>query len=107
LNAADFDLPWFTPTIEVDLCGHATLASAHVLWQTGVLPPDGTARFRTRSGLLTAARRGDWIELDFAATPATAADAPAALIKALQVEPRYVGKSKFDYLVEVETEDIV
>ena len=64
-NADSFDLRWFTPTLEVDLCGHATLASAHALWQAGVLPPDQTARFNTKSGLLTARLMGKWIELNF------------------------------------------
>src|SRR5918912_3793338 len=54
-----FNLRWFTPAVEVDLCGHATLASAHVLWESGRLEPTDTARFQTRSGLLTAERRGD------------------------------------------------
>ena len=72
--AEDFELRWFTPTVEVDLCGHATLASAHVLWETGQVDTAATARFHTRSGLLTAARRGDWIELDFPATPDEAID---------------------------------
>src|SRR5262249_16722509 len=60
-----FDLRWFTPTTEVDLCGHATLASAHALWLTGELAADATARFHTKSGVLTAQRDGDWIELNF------------------------------------------
>ena len=63
-------LRWFTPTVEVPLCGHATLASAHILWETKRLPPDAAARFHTRSGLLTAVRRGPAIEMDFPACPA-------------------------------------
>src|SRR5688572_824790 len=64
--AADgYDLRWFTPEVEIDLCGHATLASAHVLWQDGHLAPDAEARFHTRSGLLTCRRDGDWIWMDF------------------------------------------
>jgi predicted PhzF superfamily epimerase YddE/YHI9 len=106
-NGDDFDLRWFTPAVEVDLCGHATLASAHILWETDVLPPETEARFQTRSGLLTAARCGDWIELDFPSTPATPADPPDALLRALAVDPRYVGKSRFDYLVEVDSEATV
>jgi PhzF family phenazine biosynthesis protein len=102
-----FGLRWFTPAVEVDLCGHATLASAHVLWEEGQLSPDEPARFHTRSGLLTATRRGDWIEMDFPATPAVpvpAADVPADLAPALGVEPSFVGKSIFDYLVEVDSD---
>lgn len=102
-----FGLRWFTPTVEVDLCGHATLASAHVLWETGRLAPTETARFHTRSGLLTAARRGDWIELDFPLMPQESADAPASLIEGLGTTPRYVGKNRFDYLVELDDEDAV
>jgi PhzF family phenazine biosynthesis protein len=102
-----FDLRWFTPAVEVDLCGHATLASAHVLWESGRLPSSETARFHTRSGLLTAIRRDDWIELDFPATPEQAADAPPGLAAALGATPRYVGRSRFDYLVELDSEESV
>src|SRR5206468_6679708 len=103
----DFDLRWLTPTIEVDLCGHATVASAHVLWQDGHLPPGTQARFHTRSGLLTADRRDDWIELDFPATPAKTFPAPPGLAEAIGVTPRFVGRSRFDYLLEVTDEDTV
>ena len=102
-----YGLRWFTPEVEVDLCGHATLASAHVLWETGEIDQDQKAIFHTRSGVLTANRKGDWIELDFPATPAEAVDAPVELLDALGVEPIFVGKSIFDYLVEVGTEDEV
>ena len=67
----EFQLRWFTPAVEVDLCGHATVASAHVLWQDGHLAADRQARFQTRSGLLMADRRGDWIELNFPAKQVT------------------------------------
>ncbi len=102
-----FALRWFTPKVEVDLCGHATLASAHVLWETGQLAPDEEARFHTRSGVLTAVRRGDWIEMDFPATPDEPVEAPPWLVEALGVTPRYVGRSRFDYLVELDGEDAV
>ncbi len=102
-----FSLRWFTPLVEVDLCGHATLASSHVLWETGLLKSDEQARFFTRSGLLTAERQGNWIELNFPATPPEAVDAPDGLLQALGVEAVYVGKNRFDYLVEVASEDIV
>ena len=102
-----FNLRWFTPAVEVDLCGHATLASAHVLWETGELRPDEQARFYTRSGLLTATRAGDWIELDFPAEPPQPTVAPPDLLKALGVVPVYVGKNRFDYLVEVDSEETV
>jgi PhzF family phenazine biosynthesis protein len=103
-HADGWNLRWFTPTVEVDLCGHATLASAHVLWEQGLLAPDEQARFHTRSGLLTADRSGDWIELDFPVKPATPAEPPAGLIDALGVEPRTVGRNAWDYIVEVDSE---
>jgi len=102
-----FGLRWFTPAVEVDLCGHATLASAHVLWEDGHLPRGTQARFHTRSGLLTADQRGAWIELDFPATPAGAAAPPPGLTAAVGITPRFVGRSRFDYLLEVDGEEIV
>lgn len=102
-----FDLRWFTPAIEVPLCGHATLASAHVLWEEGHLPVETPAHFHTRSGLLTATRQDDWISLDFPALPPAPAIAPPALLQALRVEPVYVGKNRASYLVEVASEDLV
>ncbi|HEY4100020.1 MAG TPA: PhzF family phenazine biosynthesis protein [Gemmatimonadales bacterium] len=66
-----YSLRWFTPRSEVDLCGHATLASAHYLWGQGILSPDDTARFQTRSGLLTATHSKDGITLDFPAIAST------------------------------------
>ncbi len=98
-----FDLRWFTPAIEVDLCGHATLASAHVLWEEGHLPPGAPAVFHTRSGRLSAELRGGWIEMDFPAEPAEPTTAPEGLAAALGVKPTYVGRNRFDYLVEVDT----
>ncbi len=102
-----FNLRWFTPAVEVDLCGHATLASAHVLWEEGHLPPEAPARFHTRSGLLTCARQGAWIEMNFPATPAEPAEAPPELTRALGASASYVGQSRFDYLVEVASEEVV
>ena len=102
-----YQLRWFTPAVEVALCGHATLASAHVLWEDGTLPGDRQARFHTKSGLLTADRRGDWIELDFPATRPAAAPPPSGLGAALGATPLWVGRSRFDYLVELDSEDTV
>lgn len=102
-----YDLRWFTPTTEVDLCGHATLASAHVLWEDGHLGPGETARFHTRCGLLQADRRGEWIEMDFPAEPAEPVDAPSRIVAALGVEPRWIGRNQFDLLVELEDEKAV
>ncbi|MEX2609319.1 MAG: PhzF family phenazine biosynthesis protein [Gemmatimonadota bacterium] len=96
-------LRWFTPTTEVDLCGHATLASAHVLWEDDHLPPTATARFHTRSGLLTAQRAGEWIELDFPSEPPARVDPPEALLAALSLDVVWVGRNRFDYLVELAT----
>lgn len=113
LNVHDdgYHLRWFTPTVEVDLCGHATLAAAHVLWSEGHLPQTETARFHTRSGLLTARMTPDgWIELDFPATPPVADVPPGiavTLAEALNVTPLHVGRSRFDLLVEVATADAV
>ena len=103
----EFNLRWFTPGAEVDLCGHATLASAHVLWEIGQLRPDEQGRFHTRSGLLTAVKKDGLIELNFPATPPKEAEPPAGLAKALGATPLFVGKSRFDYLVELESEEIV
>jgi PhzF family phenazine biosynthesis protein len=99
-----FSLRWFTPAVEVDLCGHATLASAHVLWEEDHLSAGEPARFHTRSGLLTATRNGAWIEMDFPATPAAPDDAPAEIIEALGAPAVWTGKTPFDYLVEVDAE---
>ena len=98
-QADGFSLRWFTPTLEVDLCGHATLATAHALWQTGRLAANADARFHSKSGLLTATRRDGLIELDFPATPA--APAPAfvdGLTDALGAAPEWTGRSIFDLM---------
>jgi PhzF family phenazine biosynthesis protein len=103
-----YHLRWFTPAVEVALCGHATVASAHVLWQDGHLPEGQQARFHTKSGLLTADRRGDWIELDFPAKIATATEPPPELLPALGVtDAKFVGKNAFDYFVEIESDAAV
>jgi len=102
-----FRLRWFTPAVEVDLCGHATLASAHILWETGMLTTQEMARFHTRSGLLTAERKGQEIELNFPATPDEPTDAPPGLGDILGATFKYIGKSSFDYLVEVDSEQVV
>ncbi len=102
-----FNLRWFTPAVEVDLCGHATLASAHVLWEAGYLKQDHQARFYTRSGLLIAENKGGWIELDFPSEPEERTISPPNLARALGVAPKYVGKNRFDYLVEVDSEEMV
>jgi phenazine biosynthesis protein PhzF family len=97
-----YNLRWFTPAVEVALCGHATVASAHVLWQDGHVPEGEQARFHTKSGLLTADRKGDWIELDFPAKIAEPVVPPPELLPALGIaDAKFVGKNVFDYLVEI------
>jgi PhzF family phenazine biosynthesis protein len=103
-GADGYNLRWFTPKAEVDLCGHATLASAHILWEFGLLPANDQARFHTRSGLLSAQRKDDWIEMDFPAKLEEPAEALPELSQALGVQPVYVGKNQFDYLVVVASE---
>ncbi|HEV2130264.1 MAG TPA: PhzF family phenazine biosynthesis protein, partial [Longimicrobiaceae bacterium] len=102
-----YGLRWFTPTVEVELCGHATLASAHVLWEDGHLEPGKPVRFHTRSGLLTAERSGDWIWMDFPAAPPHPVEPHPDLLRALGISPVYVGSSRFDTLVEVESEEVL
>jgi len=103
-----WNLRWFTPTVEVKLCGHATLASAHVLWEAGYLTPDNEARFHTHSGLLTAVRKGEWIEMDFPAQPVEkVVEVTHGLAEALGigiVRAYWVGWTQ---LVEVESESAV
>jgi PhzF family phenazine biosynthesis protein len=106
-EADGWRLRWLTPTVEVDLCGHATLASAHVLWETKRLQPEQTANFHTRSGRLTATRRGDAIALDFPAKPPKECAPPDGLLSALGVAAQYVGLNGMDYFVEVADEDAV
>lgn len=106
-NANGFDLRWFTPKVEVDLCGHATIASALVLAQLGKLPDGAEVAFSTRSGMLGAARRGSRIELDFPALRAEPSQPPPGLLESLEVTARFVGKSRFDFVVEVESQDIL
>ncbi|MFQ5984320.1 MAG: PhzF family phenazine biosynthesis protein [Alphaproteobacteria bacterium] len=99
-----YRLRWFTPLVEVDLCGHATLASAHLLWELGLIEARAEARFLTRSGLLTARREGAWIVLGFPALPAEPAHPPEGLAETLGARPVFVGRSRFDLLVELESE---
>lgn len=106
-QSSHFDLRWFTPKVEVDLCGHATLASAHVLWHLGLAMSNEEIRFQTRSGILKATKCGEDIELDFPLKPVQPSEAPAGLLEALGVQARYVGKNQFDFLVEVESEAIL
>ncbi|MEZ4452777.1 MAG: PhzF family phenazine biosynthesis protein [Nannocystaceae bacterium] len=98
---------WFTPTLEVDLCGHATLASAHVLWESGVAPREAPIAFTSRSGPLRARDVDGWVELDFPTRPAFPLEAPPGLLAGLGVRPRFVGRNIEDYLVIVDDEEKV
>lgn len=98
-----FELRWFTPAVEVDLCGHATLAAAHALRWAQLVSPEETIRFHTRSGILCCKLKGDLIEMDFPATPPSEAIAPPELLESLGVQPQFVGRSKFDYLIVLDS----
>ncbi len=103
-----YDLRWFTPAVEVDLCGHATLASAHVLWEDGHLKADESAIFHTKSGVLSARKKDVWIEMDFPATPLTPESGlREELEEAIGAKARTVGRTRFDCLAEVENETAV
>jgi PhzF family phenazine biosynthesis protein len=97
-------LRWFTPSIEVELCGHATLASSHILWEQGIIPKTGPALFQTLSGPLSAKLQADGIELNFPATPAQACPAPPDLEQALGARAVYIGQNRFDYIALLENE---
>jgi PhzF family phenazine biosynthesis protein len=94
-----FDLRWFTPLAEVDLCGHATLASAHALWSTDAVDVDTAINFQTKSGRLVAKRSGKLIELDFPALPVEECAPPAGMLEALDAKPAFVGRTRFDVLM--------
>ena len=103
----DFDLRWFTPTTEVDLCGHATLAGAHVVWEENLRPRNSEIRFHTRSGVLPTRWGERGIEMDFPAWPELAAELPPGLVEALAVKPEYVGRTETDHLIELASESAV
>jgi len=102
-----YNLRWFTPTAEVEMCGHATLASAHLLFTDKIEQADKEICFMTLSGELFASKSGDWIILNFPALYAEQCEPPEGMIKALGVNPVSVGKSKSDFLVELESEEAV
>jgi PhzF family phenazine biosynthesis protein len=103
-----YDLRWFTPAVEVALCGHATLASAHVLWEDGHLRADQPAIFHTRSGVLTARKKNSLIEMDFPATPLTPDPSVRQQLEdALGLKIKTAGRTRFDCMVEVENEAAV
>ena len=103
-----YRLRWFTPVAEVDLCGHATMASAHVLWEDGHVDAGDACRFYTRSGLLVAEKCGEWIEVLFPAETVSPISPPEGLVEALGVEALYVGENRLAYcLIEVASESEV
>jgi PhzF family phenazine biosynthesis protein len=103
-----YRLRWFTPTDEVDLCGHATLASAHVVWTEGIASVEAPVHFDTASGRLTARRSDGWIQMDFPAAPVDSADAPSALQDGLgEATPAEVYWTGRDYLVRLQNADAV
>ncbi len=99
-DEGDWSLRWFTPGAVVDLCGHATLASAHFLWELAILDQDAPARFHTRSGLLTCVRENDWIIMDFPALPTEPTAEPNGLADALGAIPTAVWRSTWDIVAE-------
>jgi PhzF family phenazine biosynthesis protein len=101
-----YNLRWFTPVSEVDLCGHATLASAHILWEEGFCKTAGII-FKTKSGVLKAFKSDQWIHLNFPVVIAAECSAPAALVDGLGVNLTYIGRNRMDYIVEVDDEDAV
>ncbi len=103
----DFNLRWFTPAVEMDLCGHATLASAHVLWETGRVPVDRQIRFHTRSGLLTITKQRDWIEMDFPARRIREVTENEGVIDAIGAVPEEVFQSGDNLLFVYESEKTV
>jgi PhzF family phenazine biosynthesis protein len=106
-DSGNYLLRWFTPTTEVPLCGHATLASAHVLWTEGYLEPEQEITFQTQSGLLTAKYRDNWIELNFPVNLSAPIATPPELEQALGVTIKTTLQNSLGYLAEVETAEIL
>jgi PhzF family phenazine biosynthesis protein len=102
-----WNLRWFTPVKEVELCGHATLAAASVLFETGRVPKNIPVSFTTLSGVLTVRQDGEWISMDFPAQPAATSMTIPGLGQALGAEPLYTGRNKYDILVELPLADDV
>ncbi|MER3445171.1 MAG: oxidoreductase [Meiothermus sp.] len=101
-----YRLRWFTPEAEIALCGHATLASAHVLWQEGH-SRSPMLEFHTLSGLLTAVRAGNWIEMNFPVEPVMPVEFSPALLEAIGAKPVFTGKTPVRFLAELESADAV
>ncbi len=103
-HANGFNLRWFTPAAEVALCGHATIASSHALWESSTIENGQTIHFHTHSGELTATKNENWVELDFPALEQLAAAPPMELTVALGAQPSYTGRSSMDMLCVFESE---
>lgn len=107
-RSGNFRLRWFTPTHEVQLCGHATLASAHVLWTEGYLAPEAAATFETKAGTLTATRTNEWITMNLPTDPVRPIDPPSELLQALGLtDPIFSGRSERDYIFHCASPDVV
>ena len=102
-----YGLRWFTPEIEVDLCGHATLAAASVLWEESIACSESLIEFETKSGRLSAMKKDGLILMDFPLEEAVPSECPRELANALGVEPVYTGRNRFDFIVEVESENVL
>ncbi|MXW21942.1 MAG: PhzF family phenazine biosynthesis protein [Candidatus Dadabacteria bacterium] len=102
-----FELRWFTPETEVDLCGHATLASAHIIFTLGIIPATEDAVFSTKSGVLTARRKNDLVEMDFPSEDPWEVGMPKDLLIAISSAPLYVGRNRFDYIALYENEETI
>jgi predicted PhzF superfamily epimerase YddE/YHI9 len=106
-DGGGFSLRWFSPKVELGLCGHGTLAAAHVLWEEGEAGLDEPLRFETRAGPLPTRRAGEWIEMDFPAEPPKPVEPPPHLLDGIGTEPVWTGRSRLDYLAELESEEAV
>jgi PhzF family phenazine biosynthesis protein len=102
-----FAIRWLTPASELPLCGHGTLAAAHVLWTEGHADPARPIALYSRNHRLKAVREDDWITLDFPAIRNAPVTAPVALVEGLGLQPRFVGRSSHSYLVEANSEEEV
>jgi PhzF family phenazine biosynthesis protein len=105
MGSSEIALRWFTPEVEVDLCGHATLASAFVLWTNTLHSTEHPLRFATRSGPLTCTWRDGWVDMDFPALPCGPTDCAAQLAQILGTEPVGAGFNGTDLLAEIAGED--
>ncbi|MDZ7722973.1 MAG: PhzF family phenazine biosynthesis protein [candidate division KSB1 bacterium] len=103
-----YDLRWFTPALEVDLCGHATLASAHILYEEQIVSRDIPIRFFTKSGELTVVPKVSGLEMDFPAEPVSEIQTAPVLLRALGVTPVYSGQNRLDILLQLKSpQDVV